>query len=93
MSADIGTKCSELVFRPIFLGKGQVVGLICSKTPLVEVLQVHLVDGDHDMPDAQQGRDETVPAGLGLHAVAGIDQMIARSQVEAPVAMLRVYCS
>ncbi len=56
------------------LGKGQVVGLDLFEDTLVEVLQVHLVDGDHDMPDTQQGRDETVPAGLGLHTVAGIDQ-------------------
>ena len=59
-----------------------------------EVDQVHLVDGDDDVPDAQQRGDVGVAAGLrrGRLCAASIS-MMARSAVEAPVAMLRVYCS
>jgi len=56
------------------LGKGQVVGLDALEHALIEVHQVHLVDGHDDVLDAQQGGDEAVPTGLGLHAVAGVDE-------------------
>ncbi|MCY1523055.1 hypothetical protein D9M68_579380 [compost metagenome] len=56
------------------LGELQVVGLDLLEDGLIEVHQVHLVDRDDDVPDAQQGRDEAVPAGLGLHAITGVDQ-------------------
>src|SRR5205807_9363767 len=36
--------------------------------------EVHLVDGDDDMADAQQRDDERVAAGLGHDAVAGVDE-------------------
>ncbi len=36
--------------------------------------EVHLVDGDDDVPDAQERHDERVPAGLGHDAVAGVDE-------------------
>ena len=39
-----------------------------------EIHQVHLVDGHHDLPDAQQRGDEGVADGLFHDAVAGIDQ-------------------
>ncbi len=55
-------------------GKLQVVGLDRLEHLLVEALEVHLVDRDDDVLDAQQRGDVAVPAGLGLHAVAGIDQ-------------------
>ena len=65
-----------------------------SKRASVEVDQVHLVDRQHDVADAEQRGDEGVAARLGEHALARIDQQrSARSAVEAPVAMLRVYCS
>ena len=41
--------------------------------------QVHLVDRQHDVPDAQQRRQERVAAGLLEQPVAGVDQ--ARSPV------------
>ena len=40
----------------------------------VPVDEVHLVDGQHDVPDAEQRRQEGVPARLLEQAVAGIDQ-------------------
>ena len=36
--------------------------------------QVHLVDAHDQVPDAEQRRDERVPAGLLDHALAGVDQ-------------------
>lgn len=56
------------------LGKLQVVGLDRLEHLLVEALEVHLVDRNDDVLDAQQGGNVAVPAGLGLHAVTGIDQ-------------------
>ncbi len=41
---------------------------------LVEAHQIHLVDGDHEMPDAQQIGDKRMAARLRQHAVARIDQ-------------------
>src|SRR5690606_39430100 len=42
------------------LGKGQVVGLDALEHALIEVHQVHLVDGHDDVLDAQQGGDKAV---------------------------------
>jgi hypothetical protein len=39
----------------------------------------------------QQRRDERVPAALLDQALPRVDSTIARSAVEAPVTMLRVY--
>ncbi len=41
---------------------------------LVEADEVHLVDGDDDVPDAEQRDDVGVAAGLHLHAARGVDQ-------------------
>ena len=41
---------------------------------LVEVDQIHLVDGHHDVADTQERRDKTVPLGLLDDAVAGVDE-------------------
>jgi hypothetical protein len=56
------------------LGKRQVVGLDPLENVLIEVHQIHLVDGYDDVLDAQQRGDEAVALGLSLHAIAGIDQ-------------------
>ncbi len=40
----------------------------------VEIDQVHFVDGQHQMVDAQQGHDEAVAAGLNLHPLARVHQ-------------------
>ena len=53
-------------------------GLIIAADLLVSLLRViddvHLVDGDDDVLDAQQRDDESVPLGLHQDAVAGVDQ-------------------
>ena len=41
---------------------------------LVEAHQVHLVDRQHHVADAEQGRDRRVPAGLVQHPLARVDQ-------------------
>src|ERR1019366_559774 len=41
---------------------------------LTELHQVHLIDGDDEVGNAQQGGEEGVAAGLLQHAVARIDQ-------------------
>ncbi|RMV96151.1 hypothetical protein ALP01_05381 [Pseudomonas caricapapayae] len=56
------------------LGKLQVIGLDRLEHALVKTIEVHLVDGDNDMLDAQQRSDIAVTAGLGLHAIARIHQ-------------------
>ena len=55
--------------------------------------QVHLVDGHDQVPDAQQRRDEAWRRVCANTPCRASIRMIARSPVEAPVAMLRVYCS
>ena len=56
------------------LGKFQVIGLDLLEHRLIEAFEVHLVDGDNDVLDAQQRGDKAVTLGLGLHTVAGVDQ-------------------
>ena len=41
---------------------------------LLEPDEVHLVDGEDDLPDAEQATNEGVPLGLRQHAFARIDQ-------------------
>src|SRR5471030_2823057 len=55
-------------------GELQVIGLDRLEHAFVEAIEVHLVDGDHDVLDAEQRGNEAVATGLGLHAVTGIDQ-------------------
>ena len=40
----------------------------------IETHQIHLVDGDDEVPDAQQIRDEGMAARLRQYAVARVDQ-------------------
>ncbi len=55
--------------------------------------QIHLVHGEHQMLHAHHRDDEAVAARLRQHALAGVDQDDRKIGEEAPVAMLRVYCS
>jgi hypothetical protein len=55
--------------------------------------EVHLVDRQHDVADTQQPCHRRVPARLLDHACRASTRTIATSAVEAPVTMLRVYCS
>jgi hypothetical protein len=71
-----------------------VVARISLEDLLVVADQVHLVDGDDQVLDAEQRADEAVAARLRHDAVAGVDQDDRQVAVaDAPVAMLRVYCS
>ena len=59
---------------------------------LVVVDEVHLVDAQHEVGDTEQRREERVAPRLFDDAVARVDRVSsARSAVEAPVTMLRVY--
>ena len=70
------------------------VRAIASNTELLEVHQVHLVDRDDHVRDAEQMRERRVAARLARDAVTRVDQQDhAASAVLAPVTMLRVYCS
>ena len=70
-----------------------------SRGDLVEPLlrpvdEIHLVDGDDDVRDAEDRGDVRVAAGLLDDALARVDEDDPRaSAVEAPVTMLRVYCT
>ena len=55
-------------------GEGAIVGFDILENFLVVVHQVHLVDCDNEMADAEKSRDEGMPAGLSEHAFARIDQ-------------------
>ena len=56
--------------------RGELVEVVADLLELlaVPVDQVHLVDREHDVPDAQQRRQERVPARLLEQPVAGVDQ-------------------
>ena len=51
-----------------------VVGLDRRERRLRVVDEVHLVDRDDDVLDAEQRHEEAVPAGLREHALAGVDE-------------------
>ena len=55
-------------------GERAVVGLDLVEDLLRVVDQVHLVDRQHDVADAEQRHQVAVPAGLREHALARIDQ-------------------
>src|SRR5690606_21487429 len=57
-----------------FASEIQVVAADVLEHFLAVVTQVHLVDGDYDVLNAQQRGDEGVAPRLRLHAVAGVDQ-------------------
>ncbi len=55
-------------------GERAVLGGDGLERRLFELDQVHLVDRQHHVADAQQRDDVAVPAGLGQHALGGVDQ-------------------
>ena len=55
-------------------GEFAVVGFDLLEDLFAVADEVHLVDRDQHVLDAQQRHDERVPLGLGHHAVAGVDQ-------------------
>ena len=55
-------------------GERAVVGLDRVEDVLRVVDEVHLVDRQHDVADAEQRDEVAVAAGLGEHALARVDQ-------------------
>ena len=53
--------------------------------------QIHLVDRQHQVRHAQQAREEGVAPVCSTMPLRASTRMMARSAVEAPVTMLRVY--
>ena len=84
-----------IVSSPSSVGEAAEVGLDRGERAALRVAdEVHLVDRQHDVADADQRRDQRVPPRLRQHAACRAStSSTARSDVEAPVAMLRVYCS
>ena len=90
--ADSGIAATEASPRSAAKAENRVA--ISSKQRSLETDEIHLVDGEHDMPDAEQRADEGVPPGLRQARPCAHRPASPRDrQVEAPVAMLRVYCS
>ena len=85
----------ELHVGQVELGdEAGVVGLDLLEDLLRVADEVHLVDGDDDVLDAQQRDDEASAAGSATSTPWRASmRMMASWQVDAPVAMLRVYCS
>ena len=54
---------------------------------------VHLVDGDDKTADAEGCDDQRMTRGLRRQSIGALTSRSARSAVDAPVAMFRVYCS
>ena len=55
-------------------GKAPIGALNVGEDGLLVAHQVHLVDRQHEVADAEQRRDVAVPPGLDQQALAGIDQ-------------------
>ena len=77
------------------LAKPRVVGLDFVESGLLRPAdEVHLVDGQHDVADADQAGRDSCAAGSGSARPCGRRSgSPPASAVEAPVTMLRVYCS
>ena len=75
------------------VGERLEVGLDGAEGRLRPVHQVHLVDGQHHLRDAHQVEDRRMPPRLRFDAARASTSRMAMSACEAPVAMLRVYCS
>ena len=59
---------------PDRVGEVAIVGDDLLEAVLAVVDEVHLVNGEHDVPDAEQMGEEAMPAGLGQHALARVDE-------------------
>ena len=71
-SAEIGTNVRS--WTSSFMAKSRNSALIRSKTLLVVVDEVHLVDAQHEVRNAEQARQERVAPALLEHALAGVDE-------------------
>ena len=50
----------------------------------LEIDEVHLVDGEDDIPDPEQRADKAVPLGLLQHLLAGVHQQHGQVCVRCP---------
>ena len=75
------------------LGEASNRAAIACEAALVEADEVHLVDREHHVADAEQRDDEACRRVCVSTPLRASTRRMARSAVEAPVAMLRVYCS
>ena len=91
-SADTGRVWTSVMPRPCRDQRASSCGDLGVGRAVV-VDQVDLVDGDDDGGDPQQCGDGEVPPGLLEHPLADVDEQHRASAVEAPVTMLRVYCT
>ena len=64
----------QRVAQPEPVGQVDEVPLDRAEARLVEVHEVHLVDREDDVGDAEHRRDGGVPVGLLDHALAGVEQ-------------------
>ena len=72
-SADIGMQVTSV--SPMLRARTRGTPRRSRRTRCLRVVdQVHLVDRQHHVPDAEQRDEEAVAAGLGQHALARIDQ-------------------
>ena len=65
---------NNLGTTPDGLEEGAVVALNLVEAFLAVILQIHLVDQDGDLADAQQIEQVAVTAGLFLNAFVGVDE-------------------
>ena len=72
-------------------GEGRIVRDDRIEPRFVPADEIHLVDREDDLPDAEEVDEEAVPPRLLEHPWVASTRMIARSAVDAPVTMLRVY--
>ena len=74
VAAQRGQRDERHVAQPDALGELAVLVLDRTEHVVREVDQVHLVDRHHDPLDAEQRHEVAVTAGLGEHALAGVDE-------------------
>ena len=65
---------NEMSLMPRGFDEGEVVAFDFVEALLGEFDEVHFIDGDDEVFDAEEGADEGVAFGLDLHAVAGVDE-------------------
>ena len=88
--ADTGIEVTEA--KPSGCDERGEGGLDLEKPRLGEIDQVDLVDRQHDMPDAEQRDDRGVTRVCSNSPLRASTSSTASSALDAPVAMLRVYC-
>ena len=78
---------------PIWAAKTRYSTSIVVKHLLGVVNEVELVDRQDDLGDLEEGDQKAVATGLVQETLRASTRITAKSAVDAPVTMLRVYCS